>query len=186
MAAAISITDLTKTYANGQHALKGVSLEIRPGEIFALLGPNGAGKTTLISIVCGIVRPTSGTVLVEGHDFFSSPRLSPDGRRLAWLSWDHPDMPWDATRLWSAEIQDDDGLAQVRQVAGGDRESIVQPEWSPAGALYFVSDRSGWWNIHRASADGPVPVCPMSAEFAGPAWSFGSPSTRMPNIEPPT
>jgi ABC-2 type transport system ATP-binding protein len=68
MAAAISITDLTKTYANGQHALKGVSLEIRPGEIFALLGPNGAGKTTLISIVCGIVRATSGTVLVEGHD----------------------------------------------------------------------------------------------------------------------
>ena len=68
MAAAISITNLTKTYANGQHALKGVSLEIRPGEIFALLGPNGAGKTTLISIVCGIVRPTSGAVLVEGHD----------------------------------------------------------------------------------------------------------------------
>jgi ABC-2 type transport system ATP-binding protein len=68
MAAAISITNLTKTYATGQHALKGVSLEIRPGEIFALLGPNGAGKTTLISIVCGIVRATSGTVLVEGHD----------------------------------------------------------------------------------------------------------------------
>jgi ABC-2 type transport system ATP-binding protein len=68
MAAAISITDLTKTYASGQHALRGVSLEIRPGEIFALLGPNGAGKTTLISIVCGIVRPTSGTVLVEGLD----------------------------------------------------------------------------------------------------------------------
>ena len=68
MAAAISITHLTKTYATGQHALKGVSLEIQPGEIFALLGPNGAGKTTLISIVCGIVRATSGTVLVEGHD----------------------------------------------------------------------------------------------------------------------
>jgi ABC-2 type transport system ATP-binding protein len=68
MAAAISISNLTKTYANGQHALKGVSLDIRPGEIFALLGPNGAGKTTLISIVCGIVRATSGTVLVEGHD----------------------------------------------------------------------------------------------------------------------
>ena len=68
MAAAISISNLTKTYANGQHALKGVSLDIRPGEIFALLGPNGAGKTTLISIVCGIVRATSGTVLVEGLD----------------------------------------------------------------------------------------------------------------------
>jgi len=68
MPSAISITNLTKTYATGQHALKDVSLEIRPGEIFALLGPNGAGKTTLISIVCGIVRPSSGTVLVEGHD----------------------------------------------------------------------------------------------------------------------
>jgi len=68
MAAAISISNLTKTYATGHQALKGVSLDIRPGEIFALLGPNGAGKTTLISIVCGIVRATSGTVLVEGHD----------------------------------------------------------------------------------------------------------------------
>ena len=68
MAAAISISNLTKTYATGHPALKGVSLDIRPGEIFALLGPNGAGKTTLISIVCGIVRPTSGTVHVEGHD----------------------------------------------------------------------------------------------------------------------
>src|SRR5687767_1079256 len=68
MAAAISISNLTKTYATGQPALKSVSLEIRHGEIFALLGPNGAGKTTLISIVCGIVRPTSGSVLVDGHD----------------------------------------------------------------------------------------------------------------------
>jgi ABC-2 type transport system ATP-binding protein len=68
MPGVISISNLTKTYATGQHALKNVSLDIRPGEIFALLGPNGAGKTTLISIVCGIVRATSGTVLVDGHD----------------------------------------------------------------------------------------------------------------------
>ncbi|MEX2148733.1 MAG: ABC transporter ATP-binding protein [Steroidobacteraceae bacterium] len=68
MPAVISISNLTKTYASGQHALQDVSLEIRPGEIFALLGPNGAGKTTLISIVCGIVRKTSGTVLVNGLD----------------------------------------------------------------------------------------------------------------------
>jgi ABC-2 type transport system ATP-binding protein len=68
MRGVVSISALTKTYANGHQALKGVSLDIRQGEIFALLGPNGAGKTTLISIVCGIVRPTSGTVLVDGHD----------------------------------------------------------------------------------------------------------------------
>lgn len=74
MRAIISISGLTKTYASGQHALKNVNLEIREGEIFALLGPNGAGKTTLISIVCGIVTPSSGTVLVDGHDIVTDYR----------------------------------------------------------------------------------------------------------------
>ncbi len=119
-------------------------------------------------------REDAGRVLAEGHDFFSSPRLSPDGKHLAWLSWDHPDMPWDSTRLWSAEIGADGGLAEVRQAAGGARELIVQPAWSPDKTLYFVSDRDGWWNLYRASDDGPKAVCPMSAEFAGPAWTFGS------------
>src|SRR6202011_5128502 len=68
MQSVISVSDLTKTYSSGLHALKGVNLEIRQGEIFALLGPNGAGKTTLISIICGIVNPTHGTVLADGHD----------------------------------------------------------------------------------------------------------------------
>jgi dipeptidyl aminopeptidase/acylaminoacyl peptidase len=112
-------------------------------------------------------------VLIGGHDFFSSPRLSPDGARLAWLSWDHPNMPWDGTRLWSAEITADGGLGDVRAVAGGDRESIVQPAWSPDGALHFASDRSGWWNLYRASDGTARAVLPMSAEFAGPAWTFG-------------
>jgi ABC-2 type transport system ATP-binding protein len=76
MPGVIEISNLTKTYANGQHALRGVSLGIRRGEIFALLGPNGAGKTTLISIVCGIVRPTSGTVLVDGHDIVKDYRAA--------------------------------------------------------------------------------------------------------------
>ena len=114
-----------------------------------------------------------GRVIVGGHDFFSSPRLSPDGRRLAWLSWDHPNMPWDGTRLWSAEIAGDGGLSDVHQVAGGDRESIVQPAWSPDNRLCFASDRSGWWNLYRADHERASPVCPMSAEFAGPAWTFG-------------
>ncbi|HEX5078211.1 MAG TPA: S9 family peptidase [Geminicoccaceae bacterium] len=134
----------------------------------------GDGEPVNSIVALGLDGPGEGRVLVDGHDFFSAPRLSPDGRRLAWLSWDHPDMPWDGTRLWSAEIRDDGGLAQVRLAAGGDRESVVQPEWSPAGELYFVSDRSGWWNLYRASDNGAIPVCPMSAEFAGPAWTFGS------------
>lgn len=154
--------------------------------ILAVREDHRAGGEAVNSIVAvGLDGPggDAGRLLVGGHDFFSSPRLSPDGRRLAWLSWDHPDMPWDGTRLWSAEIADDGGLSQVRQIAGGERESIVQPVWSPDGRLHFVSDRSGWWNLYGASnapnpggpnPGGPIPVCPMSAEFAGPAWSFGS------------
>jgi ABC-2 type transport system ATP-binding protein len=72
----ISVSQLTKTYASGFNALKSVDLEIRPGEIFALLGPNGAGKTTLISIICGIVNPTSGTVLADGHDIIRDYRAA--------------------------------------------------------------------------------------------------------------
>jgi dipeptidyl aminopeptidase/acylaminoacyl peptidase len=134
----------------------------------------GGGEAVSSIVAVDLDGQDAGRVLARGHDFFSSPRLSADGGHLAWLSWDHPDMPWDSTTLWSAEIRDDGGLAAVRRVAGDDREAIVQPEWSPDGELYFVSDRSGWWNIYRASADGAVAVCPMSAEFAGPAWMFGS------------
>jgi dipeptidyl aminopeptidase/acylaminoacyl peptidase len=131
------------------------------------------GEATNTIVAVPLSGGNEGSVLIDGHDFFSSPRLSPDGRRLAWLSWDHPDMPWDATRLWSAEIHADGGLRDMRLVAGGAREAIVQPAWSPDNRLYFISDRSGWWNLYRADQDGAAPVCPMSAEFAGPAWTFG-------------
>ncbi len=100
MAAAISISNLTKTYANGQHALKSVSLDIRPGEIFALLGPNGAGKTTLISIVCGIVRPTSGTVLVEGHDIRSDFRAARE--RIGLVPQEHAIEAFETVRAAAA------------------------------------------------------------------------------------
>ncbi len=72
----IAVTSLTKTYASGLQALKTIDLEIRRGEIFALLGPNGAGKTTLISIICGIVKPTSGMVLADGHDIVTDYRAA--------------------------------------------------------------------------------------------------------------
>jgi dipeptidyl aminopeptidase/acylaminoacyl peptidase len=112
-------------------------------------------------------------LLTSGHDFYAAPRLSPDGRRLAWLSWDHPNMPWDASMLWIADIRDDGTLAEPRQVAGGDGESLVQPLWSPDGVLFVVSDRSGWWNLHRVGDAGLEPICPMEAEFGRPQWVFG-------------
>ncbi len=119
----------------------------------------------------------AGRVLVTGLDFVSSPRPSPDGRRLAWLEWDHPDMPWDATRLRVADLSPDGALAEPRTVAGGPGVSIVQPEWSPEGVLHFVSDETGWWNLCALDgADGvdgtARNLAPMEAELGDPAWVF--------------
>ena len=116
-------------------------------------------------------------VLASGEDFYSTPRPSPDGRRLAWLAWRHPNMPWDASELWLADVAADGRPVDARRVAGGSEESIVQPEWAPDGTLHFVSDRSGWWNLYRLAhgpaTDGVEPLAPMAAEFAGPQWVFG-------------
>lgn len=114
-----------------------------------------------------------GRVLVSGNDFYSTPRLSPDGSRLAWLTWNHPQMPWDGTELWLGELESDGSLGASERVAGGVDESIFQPEWSPDGVLHFVSDRTGWWNLYRW-IDGRVePLHEMEAEFGYPQWAFG-------------
>ncbi len=115
-----------------------------------------------------------GEVLVSGNDFYSSPRVSPDGSRLAWLTWKHPNMPWDGSELWIGRFGADGLLAISELVAGATDESIFQPEWSPDGTLYFVSDRSGWWNLHRLTANGNIePLCELEAEFGMPQWGFG-------------
>jgi dipeptidyl aminopeptidase/acylaminoacyl peptidase len=113
------------------------------------------------------------TVLVDGNDFYAAPRLSPDGRQLAWLCWDHPRMPWEGTELWLADVADDGSLMNGRLVAGGPQESVCQPEWSPGGVLHFVSDRSGWWNLYRYDHGVVHALCPKQAEFGGPLWNFG-------------
>ena len=92
-----------------------------------------------------------GVVLVSGADFYSDPIVSPDGGTLAWLQWNHPNMPWDGTELWTAPFKADGTLGPRRKIAGGADESVFQPEWSPDGVLYFVSDRTGWWNLYRLS-----------------------------------
>jgi dipeptidyl aminopeptidase/acylaminoacyl peptidase len=118
-------------------------------------------------------EPHLGSILVSGNDFYASPRLSPNGSRLAWITWNHPNMPWDGTELWVGEIQPDGSLDQHRCIAGGPNESIFQPEWSPDGILHFVSDRSGWWNLYRWQDEIVYSLCPMEAEFGLPQWVFG-------------
>ncbi|MGH2543944.1 MAG: TolB family protein, partial [Ardenticatenaceae bacterium] len=121
-------------------------------------------------------------VIVSDNNFYAAPRLSPDGSKLAWLTWNHPNMPWDGTELWVADVANDGTSSNHQRVAGGADESVLQPQWSPNGALYFVSDRTLWWNIYRWH-NGQVepvtqihrePVETMQAEFAGPSWVFGT------------
>ena len=118
----------------------------------------------------------AGRVLARGHDFYASPRLSPDGNQLAWLAWDHPNMPWNGTLLYLADIGAQGVPAEPRVIAGSATESIFQPEWSPDGArLAFVSDRSGWWNLYDfdLAARTTRALAPMAAEFGAPQWIFG-------------
>ena len=113
-------------------------------------------------------------VISERHDFVSSPCFSADGARLAFLSWEHPDMPWDATTLRSVAFGSAGPAGAPRAVAGGAEESIFQPGFSPGGALRFVSDRSGWWNLWQEGEGAPRALCPRPQEFGLPQWVLGS------------
>jgi dipeptidyl aminopeptidase/acylaminoacyl peptidase len=132
-----------------------------------------AGEGHPTNTICAIGLDGTETVLAGGSDFYAAPRLSPDGRQLAWLSWMHPRMPWQGTELWLAEMDAGGALANARLVAGGVDESICQPEWSPGGVLHFVSDRSGWWNLYRLAGAALQPLCERAAEFGVPHWTFG-------------
>jgi dipeptidyl aminopeptidase/acylaminoacyl peptidase len=113
-------------------------------------------------------------ILVEGADFYSNPRVSHDGKQLCWISWNHPNMPWDKTCLSLAELNSLGELENSVLIAGGDNENeaVCQPLWSPDNILYFISDRSNWWNLYRFNNSNIERVIEMDAEFAVPQWSF--------------
>ena len=131
----------------------------------------GQAVTTIVSL--DLDKTGEGKVLVSGNDFYSTPRLDPDGSKLTWLTWNHPNMPWDGTELWVADVKPDGSLGKSEKIAGGLEESIFQPEWSPDGILYFSSDRTGWWNLYRSRNNQIEPLYPMEGEFGLPQWGFG-------------
>ncbi|HEX8615542.1 MAG TPA: prolyl oligopeptidase family serine peptidase [Telluria sp.] len=148
------------------------ALDAARGRLVVVREDHAGGSAQPVNTLCAIDADGTETVLAHGSDFYAAPRLSPDGASLAWLSWDHPRMPWQGTELWLAQVNPDGSLAPATLVAGGPDEAICQPEWSPAGVLHFVSDRSGWWNLYRL-ADGSVqPLCERAAEFGSPHWTF--------------
>ena len=112
-------------------------------------------------------------IIAGGNDFYASPCISRDGSHLAWLTWNHPNMPWDSTELWVATWNEDGTISNLKQVAGGHNESIFQPKWSPDNKLYYVSDRNGWWNLYYLQNGQTKPLFEMEAEFGRPQWVFG-------------
>ena len=134
---------------------------------------DGSVINTIVAVDPNAGNP--GRVLAQGYDFYAAPRLSPDGSRLAWLCWNHPHMPWVSTELWIARIAEDGSLTDPKRIAGGQQESICQPEWAPDRGLIFVSDRSGWWNLYRCDADGGAAaraLCSRDTEFGRAHWVF--------------
>jgi dipeptidyl aminopeptidase/acylaminoacyl peptidase len=158
-------------------------LDERRNRLIAVREDHSTGSTsavnTIVSLDLSAPSPLAGEgrvgglTVIEGNDFYSTPRLSPTGSHLAWLSWNHPNMPWDGTELWVAALNDNGGLIAPRKVAGGERESIFQPTWSPDGVLYFVSDRTNWWNLYRWLGQNIEPVVQLPAELGTTSWLFG-------------
>jgi dienelactone hydrolase len=143
------------------------------GRVVAVRESHEEGLKEPANALVAVGFDRSVSVLAEGADFYAAPRLSPDGRQLAWLTWSHPEMPWDCCRLWLAEVGPSGEMVAPRMITIGDREAAFQPEWSPDGQLHFVSDRTGWWNLYCWDGSQAHPLYPMDAEFGLPQWVFG-------------
>jgi dipeptidyl aminopeptidase/acylaminoacyl peptidase len=126
----------------------------------------------------GAIDLTTGevTTLVDGNDFYACPVLSPNGKKLAWLAWDHPNMPWDGTELWLAELDAHGATRHKRLIAGGSDLSVMQPRWSPEGELTFVSEATGWWNLYALRRGKVTALTKLEAEIGRPLWNLDSSS----------
>ena len=131
-------------------------------------------KEAVSSIIAVSLLESGNEIILQcGADFYSNPRLSNDGQKLCWISWFHPNMPWDNTSLFTSEINDVGQIGKASLVAGGDiNESVCQPSWSCDDILYFISDKNNWWNLYRLGENGIECIIKLDAEFAVPQWSF--------------
>ena len=150
---------------------RGRLLAVREDHEPDTLARHGEAENSLVAVD---VATGEVTVLVAGADFYGAPRLSPDGRRLAWLEWCHPNMPWDGTELKLAELDADGRPGEAVVVAGSASDWIAQPKWSPAGVLHYVAEPDGWMAIHRRVDGVAENLTPVPTEFSPPDWWLGN------------
>jgi len=158
-------------------------LDSRRNSLVSVQEDHSAEGEAVNRIVSIDLETGTSTTLAEGYDFYASPRLSPDGSQLCWICWNHPHMPWDGTELWVAPVNEKGTLGTATLVAGSTTESIFQPQWSPDGVLYFVSDRTNWWNLYRWDSGSIDSLYPKEAEFGLPQWVFGMSTYTFANAE---
>lgn len=179
----IAVTEIHPEGRNGSSAKAA-------GEVGQATGAEPENALAAISLEDGKV-----SLLHQGHDFYASPKLSADGRELLFVAWDHPNMPWDGAWLWRCRLAgtanaqaaasrpsmppdgasppEEGDIVAAKAIAGGDRESVMQPNWAPDGAVLYISDQTGYWNIHRLDDGGAGPVLRDEADYGAPAWQFG-------------
>jgi len=129
----------------------------------------------LVENFLALINTSKGTYqkIASGYDFFASPAVSPDGKKIAWLCWNLPNMPWTKSELWIGDLSSAGTVENAHHIISDAYESVLEPQWSADGTLYFISDRyKGWWNLHAYSNDIIENICPMEAEIGGPFWIF--------------
>jgi dipeptidyl aminopeptidase/acylaminoacyl peptidase len=151
-------------------------VDVKRGQVVAVCETHEEGalepKNSIVSIDCDATG--SVKTLQEGADFYMSPKVSYGKNRICWVEWNHPNLPWDNTKLYIAKINEDGSLGEKKIIAGENGSSVVQPKWDREGNLYFVDDVSGWWNLYKWDGGASVEnVYSSKREFALPAWVFG-------------
>lgn len=164
----ISPEDCGWRYADGE-------LNEKTGKIFCVREDHKSDTKEPVNTVISLDLSTQKQILlVQGADFYSHPRVSPNGKTLAWVQWNHPNMPWDTTELWIADLNEaGDRISGARKVAGGDNCSVIEPGWMADNSLLYISDKSEWWNLYQMTPDGQhTNMLPQDQETGGPHWEF--------------
>ena len=166
-----AISGVTRTGADVRYA--DLCLDGSRGRLIAVTETHKTGRHPLNALAAVDIGTGQATILHQGHDFYASPRVSPSGREILFVVWDHPNMPWDGTQLVRATLQDT-GIGETTLVAGGAAESVLQPSWLSDDAALYLSDATGYWNLHRMDSTGTSALLADAAEYAGPPWQFSA------------